>query len=86
MLPNHVAAPSSSPAFSSPTIFRVRRKRTADPHGALVISLKRAKQIPAAAEALIEPIICQRATASDLQACFHSSKFENAYLKDRFPC
>ncbi|VBB30450.1 unnamed protein product, partial [Acanthocheilonema viteae] len=67
-------ASSSSSSFC-PTIFRVRRKRTADPHGALVISLKRAKQIPVVAE----PIICFRASTTDLKLEFsgaiHSQHF-----------
>lgn len=54
---------SSSASLCYPTIFRVRRKRTADPHGALVISLKRAKQMPA----VTEPIICFRASTTDLK-------------------
>ncbi|KAM3727402.1 putative RNA polymerase II nuclear localization protein [Dirofilaria immitis] len=67
MIANHVTShqlPSSS--SSSPfcsTIFRVRRKRTADPHGALVISLKRAKQMPV----VTEPIICFRASTNALK-------------------
>ncbi|CAG9535505.1 unnamed protein product [Cercopithifilaria johnstoni] len=73
MLANYLTSPqpqsSSSPSLFCPTIFRVRRKRTADPHEALVISLKRAKQMPAMAE----PIICFRASATDLELGFNSA-------------
>uniref|UniRef100_A0A0R3RS96 Probable DNA-directed RNA polymerase II subunit RPB11 n=1 Tax=Elaeophora elaphi TaxID=1147741 RepID=A0A0R3RS96_9BILA len=60
---------SSSPSLFCPTIFRVRRKRTADPHGALVISLKRARQMPV----ITEPIICFRASSTDLKLGFNSN-------------
>lgn len=50
---------------SSTTIFRVRRKRSADPPEALVISLKRAKQT--VSESVNEPVICLRTTESALQ-------------------
>ncbi|KAL3990504.1 hypothetical protein ACH3XW_32060 [Acanthocheilonema viteae] len=77
MFANHLTSSQASSSSSSfcPTIFRVRRKRTADPHGALVISLKRAKQIPVVAE----PIICFRASTTDLKLEFsgaiHSQHF-----------
>ncbi|EFO17250.2 hypothetical protein LOAG_11252 [Loa loa] len=69
-------SPSSpSPSLFRSTIFRVRRKRTADPHGALVISLKRAKQM----SSVTEPIICFRASATNLKLGFgdvtHSQHF-----------
>ncbi|OZC08493.1 RNA polymerase Rpb3/Rpb11 dimerization domain protein [Onchocerca flexuosa] len=64
MLTNHLTSPPSTSSPSSySTIFRVRRKRTADPLGALVISLKRAKQMPA----VTEPIICFRTSTTDLK-------------------
>uniref|UniRef100_A0A8R1TR46 Probable RNA polymerase II nuclear localization protein SLC7A6OS n=1 Tax=Onchocerca volvulus TaxID=6282 RepID=A0A8R1TR46_ONCVO len=64
MLTSHLTLPpSASPPSSCSTIFRVRRKRTADPLGALVISLKRAKQMPA----VTEPIICFRTSTTDLK-------------------
>uniref|UniRef100_A0A915PD43 Probable DNA-directed RNA polymerase II subunit RPB11 n=1 Tax=Setaria digitata TaxID=48799 RepID=A0A915PD43_9BILA len=68
-LPSPLSPPPSSPSLFCSTIFRVRRKRTADPHGALVISLKRAKQMPAATE----PIICFRASATNLKLGFGSA-------------
>nr|CRZ24527.1 BMA-RPB-11 [Brugia malayi] len=65
---------SSSSLFCS-TIFRVRRKRTADPHEALVISLKRPKQM----SDVTEPIICFRASTTNLKLGFggvtHSQHF-----------
>ncbi|VDN91990.1 unnamed protein product [Brugia pahangi] len=65
---------SSSSLFCS-TIFRVRRKRTADPHEALVISLKRPKQV----SDVTEPIICFRASTTNLKLGFggvtHSQHF-----------
>lgn len=63
MFANHLAPSSSSSPLFCPTVFRVRRKRTADPHGALIISLKRAKQMPS----VTEPIICFRTSATDLK-------------------
>ncbi|VDK63982.1 unnamed protein product [Onchocerca ochengi] len=64
MLTSHLTLPQSASSPSScSTIFRVRRKRTADPLGALVISLKRAKQMPA----VTEPIICFRTSTTDLK-------------------
>ncbi|VDK77061.1 unnamed protein product [Litomosoides sigmodontis] len=67
MFANHLASPSSSSPLFCPTVFRVRRKRTADPHSALIISLKRAKHTPS----VTEPIICFR--TSDLKLGFSSA-------------
>ncbi|VDN44962.1 unnamed protein product [Gongylonema pulchrum] len=68
MLTSYMAASSLSP-----TLFRVRRKRAADPHEALVISLKRAKHTHGTvgvASCDEPPIICQRTPAYEVQASF----------------
>uniref|UniRef100_A0A1I8EWG5 RNA_pol_L_2 domain-containing protein n=1 Tax=Wuchereria bancrofti TaxID=6293 RepID=A0A1I8EWG5_WUCBA len=64
---------SSSPSLFCSTIFRVRRKRTVYPHEALVISLKRPKQMSAGTE----PIICFRTSATNLKLEFGGSQCFN---------
>ncbi|VDM98159.1 unnamed protein product [Thelazia callipaeda] len=68
-LQNRYLIPSISP---SSTVFRVKRKRIADPHEALIISLKRSRKV------LEEPIICFRASSSDLNVCLCAGHFQES--------